>query len=83
MRVAGSTFDSGLGVHSKCVLHYDVGGKFAAFRAKVGIDDETLDLPRKGSVVFRVAADGKNCGKAGSCGAANAPSRSPSSISAA
>ena len=65
MRVAGSTFDSGLGVHSKCVLHYDVGGKFAAFRAKVGIDDETLDLPRKGSVVFRVAADGKKLWESG------------------
>ncbi|HKD99447.1 MAG TPA: NPCBM/NEW2 domain-containing protein, partial [Planctomycetota bacterium] len=34
-------------------------GRFAAFSASVGIDDETLELPRRGSVVFRVQGDGK------------------------
>jgi NPCBM/NEW2 domain-containing protein len=59
LRVGGVPFESGLGVHSKSRLTYAVDGRFAGFRAAVGLDDETLELPRRGSVVFRVHEDGR------------------------
>lgn len=58
LRVAGVTFENGLGVHARSSLTFEPGPGFQAFRAKVGIDDSTLDLPRRGSVVFRVLGDG-------------------------
>jgi len=59
LRVGGVEFATGLGVHSRCVLTYATDGHYSGFVARAGIDDVTIDLPRKGSVVFRVLGDGK------------------------
>ncbi|GEM_PF-3156784 len=50
----GKTFAKGLGAHAPSDLRYDLGGKCSAFTAEVGIDDEV----KKGSVIFKVYADG-------------------------
>lgn len=49
-------FDSGLGVHSRSVLTYPLGGKYKRFEAVVGLDAAT---GRKGAVDVRVLVDGK------------------------
>lgn len=59
LRVGGVEFATGLGVHSRCALTYELDGRFSGFASKVGIDDETQQLPRRGSVVFRVLGDGR------------------------
>ena len=46
----------GLGVHSRCVLEYALGGEYRTFAAIIGLDDASRGT---GSVTFRVAADGK------------------------
>jgi hypothetical protein len=56
LRLAGSTFDKGLGLHSECRVSYDLGGKYRWFEAQVGLD------PQKGQggrVRLRVLVDGK------------------------
>jgi hypothetical protein len=65
LRVAGVLYETGLGVHSKCSLSYAVPAGFLTFRAKAGIDDSTMELPRKGSVVFRVLGDGSKLWESG------------------
>ncbi|MBI3819984.1 MAG: NPCBM/NEW2 domain-containing protein [Planctomycetes bacterium] len=59
LRVGGVLYDSGIGAHSRCLLTYDLGGKYESFRAFAGLDDETIQLARKGSVIFRVHVDGR------------------------
>jgi hypothetical protein len=59
LRAGGSSFESGFGVHAQSLLTFELDGTHAAFRSRVGLDDSTLDLPRRGSVVFRVLGDGK------------------------
>lgn len=59
LRVGGVEFFRGLGVHSRCVLTYVLPKDFRWFRASLGIDDEVLELPARGSVIFRVLKDGK------------------------
>lgn len=49
-------FDTGLGLHPKTTLTYDLGGKFRRFEATVGLDAVT---GRKGAVDVRVLVDGK------------------------
>jgi hypothetical protein len=56
LRVGGSAYDKGLGVHSHSLLTYRLGGAYKHFEAVVGLDD--VD-GRKGSVTVRVLADGK------------------------
>ncbi|HSW47223.1 MAG TPA: NPCBM/NEW2 domain-containing protein [Phycisphaerae bacterium] len=56
LRIAGNSFERGIGMHSKATLSYELTGDFSRFAAVVGIDDGAR--PR-GSVVFRVTADGK------------------------
>jgi hypothetical protein len=56
LRLAGSTYDKGLGLHSKSRVSYNLGGAYHRFEARVGLDDET---GREGSVRVRVLADGK------------------------
>ena len=56
LSVAGRTFGHGVGTHAPSTYRLPVGGNALSFRATVGIDDETNG---KGSVVFRVLADGK------------------------
>ncbi len=51
----GTTYAKGLGVHSFSSLTYALAGSYSSFEADIGVDDEVGD---KGSVVFRVLADG-------------------------
>lgn len=61
LRLNGRVYPKGLGVHSYCKLSYKLGGKFAEFRAVVGLDDSTryLGEPGFGGAVFKVLLDGK------------------------
>ncbi|MFN0205935.1 MAG: NPCBM/NEW2 domain-containing protein [Planctomycetota bacterium] len=63
--VGGILYESGIGVHSKSVMHYSLDGTYSIFRTKAGIDDATLTLPRKGSVIFKISCDGKKVWESG------------------
>jgi hypothetical protein len=56
LRLGGSTYDKGLGLHSHSRLTYALGGAYQRFEAVVGLDDQT---GREGSVRVKVLADGK------------------------
>jgi hypothetical protein len=56
LRLAGSAYDKGIGLHSQSRLSYELGGAFQRFEATVGLDDQT---GRRGSVRVKVLADGK------------------------
>ncbi|MBM80988.1 MAG: hypothetical protein CMJ78_10400 [Planctomycetaceae bacterium] len=56
LMLGGRRYSKGLGVQSRSELHFDLDGKFSAFRATIGIDDAAQG---KGSVVFRILVDGK------------------------
>jgi hypothetical protein len=56
LRLAGSTYDKGLGLHSQGALTYDLGKGYRRFQAIVGLDDQT---GRCGSVRIKVLVDGK------------------------
>jgi hypothetical protein len=51
----GSTYSKGLGVHAPSDIRFQLGGACTAFRATIGVDDESASA---GSVVFQVWADG-------------------------
>jgi hypothetical protein len=55
LTLAGQTYARGFGVHANSSMTFALGGKCSTFTAQVGVDDEVGD---KGSVVFRVIADG-------------------------
>jgi NPCBM/NEW2 domain/Bacterial Ig-like domain (group 2)/Bacterial Ig-like domain len=54
LRLNGTVYPKGLGVHAPSQLVYDVGGNCSTFSAEVGVDDE---VGVRGSVVFQVFAD--------------------------
>jgi hypothetical protein len=56
LRLDGSTFDSGIGMHTESRLTYDLGGRYRRFEALVGLDDQT---GKGGSARVRVLVDGK------------------------
>src|SRR5262249_23104825 len=56
LRMNGQTYDRGLAVHSRCILTYDLNGKYSTFEALVGFDDAAKG---QGRVDCRVFADGK------------------------
>lgn len=56
LRIAGTTYARGVGVHAHCRLTYRLEGEFERFHAQVGVDDAVAPA---GSVVFRVIGDGK------------------------
>jgi hypothetical protein len=56
LRLGGSTYDRGLGMHSESRLTYDLGGNYRRFESLVGLDDRT---GRGGSVRVKVLVDGK------------------------
>jgi hypothetical protein len=58
LRLAGSVFDRGLGMHSACRVRYAVPAGYRFFEARVGLDDVT---GRLGSVRLRILIDGKEC----------------------
>lgn len=62
LRIAGVTYDKGLGMHATGAVTAWLGGTCTAFTAVVGIDDEVLDKPGDtgvGSVRFQVYGDGE------------------------
>jgi hypothetical protein len=56
LRLGGSTYDKGLGVHSESRLTYDLPAGCRRFEALVGLDDQTAG---RGSVRVKVLVDGK------------------------
>lgn len=56
LKMSGQTFERGLAVHSRCVLTYDLDGRYATFETLLGFDDAARG---KGRVECRVLADGK------------------------
>jgi len=62
LSIGGQKFDHGLGTHANSTFCISLGGKAQRFTASVGVDDE---VGRAGSVVFRVAGDGKTLWQSG------------------
>jgi alpha-galactosidase len=58
----GNRFDHGLGTHANSTLRIALGGKAERFTATVGVDDE---VGQRGTVVFKVMADGKTLWESG------------------
>jgi hypothetical protein len=56
MRLAGSTYVKGLGMHSASRISYPLDGQYRRFEAIVGLDDHG---GRNGSVRLRILVDGK------------------------
>jgi hypothetical protein len=56
LRLGGSVYDRGLGMHSASRVSYTIPPQIRFFEARVGLDDF---LGRKGSVRARVLLDGK------------------------
>lgn len=60
IRVAGRRYGRGIGVHAPSRLHWSLQGEsWKELRVSVGLDDEVMGLPVRGSVVFRVLVDGE------------------------
>jgi hypothetical protein len=60
LRLAGETYDEGLGLHSLCELTYELDGAYRLLVAKVGIDDAVRPA---GSAALTVLGDGKPLGE--------------------
>jgi hypothetical protein len=56
LKLGGSVYDKGLGMHSASRLTFDLAGGYRRFEAMVGLDDQT---GAAGSVRVRVLVDGK------------------------
>jgi len=56
LQVGDRAFGKGLGVHSRCRLTYELGGRYDVFAATIGIDASAAG---RGDCVFKVHADGK------------------------
>jgi hypothetical protein len=56
LRLAGGTYDKGLGMHSACRMTYDLAGAYKRFEAVVGLDDAT---GREGIARVQILVDGK------------------------
>ncbi len=56
LRLGGSTFDRGLGVHTASRLTYDLAGRYRRFEARVGLDDRS---GKGGTARIRILVDGK------------------------
>ncbi len=59
LQVAGTSFQKGLGVHSRSSLTYEIDDSATSFHALVGVSDEVLAIPADGRLIFRVLVDGK------------------------
>jgi hypothetical protein len=64
LRVAGRSFDSGLGTHAPSRWKLPLAGKATEFRAQVGVQ-EYPDNPGVGSVEFIVRGDGRELWRSG------------------
>ncbi|MGY2499181.1 NPCBM/NEW2 domain-containing protein, partial [Klebsiella pneumoniae] len=56
LRLGGSTYAKGIGLHAPGSVRYALGGAYQRFEALVGLDDKT---GRRGSVRVRVLGDGR------------------------
>jgi len=56
LKMNGRTYERGLAVHSRCILTFDLSGRYSRFEATVGFDEAARSL---GRVDCRVFADGK------------------------
>jgi hypothetical protein len=59
LRAAGRFHARGIGVHAPSQVAWTLEPGWRTLRGRVAVDDEVLALSAKGSVVFRVLADGK------------------------
>jgi hypothetical protein len=57
LRLAGSTFDKGLGMHAESHITFDLAGQYDWFEALVGLDSQT---GKRGSARIAVLVDGKD-----------------------
>jgi hypothetical protein len=55
LRMDGRNYDRGVAVHSRCILTYELSGRYSTFETAVGFDDASKG---KGRVECRVFADG-------------------------
>jgi len=55
LRLGGTTYERGLGLHARCELVYDLGGRYRQFAAVAGIDDGSP----LGSAYLSVLGDGR------------------------
>src|ERR1017187_6636698 len=62
LAIGGIKFERGIGSHANSSIPIELGGKAQRLSAWVGVDDGTA---RRGSVVFRVEADGKDIWNSG------------------
>ncbi len=58
LKIGGTSYARGVGVHSASELTYNLDGKYTRFTAAVGIDDAVGNGSGDGSSQFRVYADG-------------------------
>src|SRR5439155_2426063 len=56
LRLGGSTYDKGIGLHSESRLSFTLNGQYRRFEALVGLDDRT---GQGGRVLVRVLVDGR------------------------
>jgi hypothetical protein len=56
LKMNGRTYERGLAVHSRCILTFDLSGRYSRFETLVGFDEAARAL---GRVDCRVFADGK------------------------
>ncbi len=56
IRLNGTSYKSGLGVHAGSALTYNLGSSYTRFASAIGVDDEVAS---GGSVVFEVWVDGR------------------------
>jgi hypothetical protein len=73
IRIAGETYERGVGVHALSELVYDLRPAYTRFVAYVGVDDEKTTGPT-GTVVFEVYADGRRLYRSGIKRRGEAPS---------
>ena len=55
LRIAEATYEKGLGLHARCRLVYELGGRYARLTAVAGIDGDL----RSGRALLTITADGK------------------------
>lgn len=59
LAAGGKAVARGIGMHAPGRLRWKLDGSWKRLRGAVAVDDDTLRLPSRGSVVFRVKVDGK------------------------
>ncbi len=80
LRLAGTTYRHGIGVHAKSVIKVPLEKAYRRFTATFGIDDEVLEHAKtsgsKGDVTARVLVDGKEAWTSGGSVKGGEPARS-------